>query len=154
MYQKAKDASQYVAPVVSATFNDVKREMTKAKRVLDHTVRKIDKELRIVLPAVKAGINSALAKTMKDLKKHTENIVKAVEIAAPQIHAAASNYVKDIQRQAQKAGGLIVKVGIKMYKVTLVALEKAKTFVNEQLLPWLKEHVKPIWESAKKKALK
>ena len=70
------------------------------------------------------------------------------------MNAKLSNYIQNIQRQAQKAGGLVVSVGKAMYKVTMVALEAAKKYVNEQLIPWLKVKVTPIWESAKKTALK
>ena len=154
LYQKAQSAALYVAPVISATINDVKKNMAKAKHILDSTVNKIATELKKVPSAVTKGIDKALKKTMSDLKYTAESVSKAVKKAGTKVQAAASDYVKDIAAKAKKLGGLVVSVGKKIYQVTMAALNAAKKFVKDKLLPWLTDNLKPIWESAKKKAMK
>ena len=154
LYQKARVASYYITPIVHATIRDVKKQMVKAKHAVDGVANKIKHELKKVPSAVKKSVDAAVKKTMKNLKYSVDRVSSAVKLAAPELHAAASSYVNNQIELAKKVGGLVVSVGNKMYQVTVKALKAAQKFVNEKLIPWLREHIDPIWQSAKKKALK
>ena len=74
LFEKAKDPSQYIPPVVSATLNDVKREMTKAKRVLDTTVARINQDLMKMNDALKNSVKSYYGSIMKSVEKYRVDI--------------------------------------------------------------------------------
>lgn len=151
-FDNANDANTFVAQTISATAEDVAKELQKATEVISERVVQIKKEAEKVSQAVKDGINQVVTTTMDKIATSQEVLKKTVDDALPAIQNASDKYIKELQENAKEAKGLIVEVGKKVFKVTQLALEGAKKFIEEKLLPWLQSNMGALWQNSKKNA--